>query len=331
MGGSRARTVAKTAGARLAAVCDINEERGRRVRQEHGCEWIADYAKMLERDDVEVVMVMTPSGMHAEMGIQAAQAGKHVVVAKPLDVTLEKADKLIAACRKAGVTLAVDFDCRYVADNWKVRTAIERNLFGRLILGEVRLKWWRTRSYYENRWRGTWAMDGGGSLMNQGVHSVDLLQWFMGPVESVFARCGTFAHQIETEDLTMAMLRFSNGAVGTILTTTTFPNDAMTRIEIHGDKGGVMTAGNRIEFWMTTPDFNAPQRQQNPADFACDYTGPGNAVQDMLAVVREGRQPNVSGEEGRKSLEIILAIYESARTGKEVKLPLPVGGRGPAR
>ena len=325
MGSARARTVAQTDGAELVAVCDIDEERGQKAKEEHGCEWLKDYGALLARDEIDVVMVMTPSGMHADMGCQAAAAGKHVITTKPLDVSLEKADQLIAACQEAGVSLVVDFGRRYSPDNWRVRTAIDQGRFGRLILGEARLKWWRSQAYFGNGWRGTWAMDGGGSLMNQHVHGVDVLQWLMGPVESVFGRIGTFAHDIETEDLTMSMLHFRNGAVGTILSTTTFPADAETRTEIHGDRGGVIMARGRIEFWMTKAAFDEARREQNPEDFPYDYTGPRNVVEEMLGILRDGAEPIVSGEEARKSLEIILAVYESARTGREVALPLEAG------
>lgn len=322
MGAARCRSISKTEGARLVAVCDINEERGRKAQEEHGCVWLRDYDDLLKREDIEVVLVMTPSGLHADMGIAAARAGKHVVTTKPIDVTLEKADALIAACREAGVILAVDFNQRYSPDVWKVKHAIGTGAFGRLILGETHLKWFRSAAYFGGGWRGTWAMDGGGSLMNQTVHGVDLLQWFMGPVRSVYGRMGIFAHDIETEDLTVALLRFANGAVGTILSTTTFPVDKITRTEVHGDRGGAILSGAKIEFWMTKASFDEGRREENPQDFPYEYTGPRNVAEEMVRLVRQGGKPIVSGEEARKSLEIILAVYQSARQGREVTLPL---------
>ena len=322
MGASRARTVAQTEGAELVAVADINEERGLKAKEEHGCEWYDDYAKMLERDDIEVVMVMTPSGMHADMGAQAAAAGKHVVTTKPMDIRLDKADMLIEVCKKAGVTLAVDFNNRYCPFIHKIRAAIEQGLFGKLILGEARLKWWRAQSYFDDGWHGTWAQDGGGSLMNQTVHWADLLQWVMGPVESVLGRFGVFAHDIESEDLTMAMLRFKSGAVGTMLSTTTYPSSLPARLEVHGDKGGVVAVGTEYESWMTKSEFNERPGEGNPDDFPYEYTGPANVVEEMIGVLRDGKQPVCPGEEGRRSLELVLAIYESGRRGEEITLPL---------
>jgi len=321
MGAARAKTAAQTPGARLVAVADINEERCRKAADAHGCDTYEDYHKMLERDDVDVVLVMSPSGMHADMGMDAAAAGKHVVTTKPIDVSLEKTDRLIEACNKAGVVLAVDFNCRYVPDNWKVRKALDEGLFGRLVLGEARLKWWRGHQYFIG-WHGTWAQDGGGSLMNQTVHQVDLLQWYMGPVARVTARFGVFTHDIESEDLVTAMLEFKNGAWGTILATTTFPSSEPARVEIHGDKGGVITAGSQIQYWLTKDEFNAATKEQNADAFPFEYTGPKNIIEEVLGIVNEGKQPIVTGEEARKSLELILAVYESGRQGKPVELPL---------
>ena len=306
MGQDRAAKVASTKGARLAAVCDVNEKLAREVADNYGVAWYRDYKEAVAADDVDVVFVMTPSGLHADVAVAAAQQGKHVVTTKPMEVTLDRADRMISACEDAGVMLAVDFESRYRADNVRIRRAIERGAFGRLILGEARLKWYRSDKYYEG-WHGTWKLDGGGSLINQAIHQIDLLVWFMGRPKKVVGRIGVFSHDIETEDLGMSMIEFENGAVGTILGTTTYPYDRPPIVEIHGDKAAVVTEGDEIVLWKPEPD---------DAGFA--YDGPSNVVGDVVDVLQHGGKPRVDGEEGKRSLRLILAVYESARTGKEV-------------
>jgi predicted dehydrogenase len=322
MGASRALQVANTAGAQLVAVADLDERRGKQAQADHGCEFFPDYRQMLERDDIDVVLVMTPSGTHMEVGTVVAAAGKHVATTKPIDVTLENADKLISACADANVVLAVDFESRYAAGNQKIKAAVDQGIFGKIILGEVRLKWYRAQSYFENSWRGTWEMDGGGSLMNQCVHWIDVLQWFLGDVESVNSQTGIFAHEIETEDLTTSLVRFRNGAFGTILSTTTFPDSRPATVEIHGDRGGAVAVNHEIDYWQHKLSFNDETDAQDADDFAFSCDGPANIVEDMIGVVLENKTPAVTGEEGRKSIEIVLSIYESAKRGEPVTLPL---------
>ena len=179
-----------------------------------------------------------------------------------------------------------------------------------MILGEVRLKWFRNDAYYEG-WHGTWALDGGGSLINQSVHQIDLLGWYMGEVDRVQGQIGVFNHEIESEDLGMAMLRFKSGAVGTILGTTTCPVTIPAGVELHGTQGLVITAGNKVDTWHV-PDESA--------DDPFPYEGPRNVIEDMVALVRHGGTPRITGEEAKKSLALILAIYESSRTGQAVSL-----------
>jgi predicted dehydrogenase len=308
MGQDRCAKVASTEGARLAAVCDANETLAREVADTYGIPWHRDYNEVVARDDVDVVFVMTPSGLHGDVAVAAAEQGKHVVSTKPIEVTLERADRMIAACREAGVMLAVDFECRYRAENVRIRRAIERGALGKLILGEARLKWYRSDKYYEG-WHGTRRLDGGGSLINQTVHQIDLLLWFMGPAKKVWGKTGVFSHKIETEDLGMAMIEFESGAVGTILGTTTYPYDRPPAVEIHGDKAAVVTEGDKIVLWKPEPD-----------DVGFTYEGPNNVVEDVVSALWSGGKPRVDGEEGKRSLQLILAVYESARTGKEVQV-----------
>lgn len=316
MGAARCKMIAATPGARLVAVADLDPKRREKIGAEYRVEGYAEYRKMLERKDLDVVMVMTPSGLHGKIGMDAAAAGKHVVTTKPIDVSLENADALIGACKKAGVILAVDFDARYSPDNNRVKEAIDGGRFGKIVLGEARLKWFRSDEYFlaSGGWRGTWAMDGGGSLMNQTVHWVDILQWLMGPVESVVGQIGIFNHKIETEDLGMAMLRFRSGAYGAILGTTTHPVDLPARIEVHGVRGAAILENHKA----TTFAVKGESGEAPP--YA--YSGPKNVIEDVLAAIGNRTPPRVTGEEGRKSIEIVIAIYRSAKSGKPVELPL---------
>ena len=310
IGMSRCRFIQQTAGAVLTAVSSIMDDRLAKAEQEFGCEWTKDYLELCERDDIDVVMVMTPSGMHADMGIEAARRGKHVITTKPIDITVEKAEALIAACEEAGVVLMTDFNFRYMEPYKKIRAAVEQGCFGAPVFGEIRLKWWRADSYYEG-WHGTWAMDGGGSLMNQGIHQVDMLQWLMGPVKSVVAKMGVFGHDnCETEDMLQAVLTFESGALGSITTTTTFPKGSETRLEIHGTTGAAAADRQDLltwEFANGEPDLGALPKA-------------ANIIEEAVQVFTEGKPPLVPGEEAIKSVKIACAIYESARMGSEVIL-----------
>ena len=310
MGANRARQVAATEGAQLVAVCDIDRERLDRVVSVHGCLGTTDYHELLRRDDVQVVYVMTPSGFHAQVAIDAARAGKHVVTTKPIETRLEKADAMIDACEKAGVKLLVDFELRYSEAANKIRAALDQGRFGTPILGEVRLKWYRGDAYYDG-WHGTWNLDGGGSLINQTVHQVDLLCWFLGLPQTVRGRIGVYNHDIETEDMSLAMLHYADGAEGMIVATTTFPEGQEPTVEIHGTRGGVILTGDRITYWKTDADSELPVPRH-----------PTCAAQNMVGSLLEGQPLLCDGLEGRKSLALVRAVYESAQNrGELVTVP----------
>lgn len=321
MGNVRAKECRQTAGAQLALLCDSDPQRLASNTAEFDVPGTTSYQEVLKRDDVDAVMILTPSGMHADMGIAAARAGKHVISTKPLDVSLEAIDKLIKTCEKAGVMLAVDFQERYTDMPQRVRTALDKGMFGDLILIEARLKWFRDDQYYQG-WHGTWKMDGGGSLMNQTVHLIDQLQWFGGDIDQVLGKMKVCTHEIETEDLGLALVDFKNGAKGVIVGTTTFPESRTYDVEIHGSKFGAAWGSVNGQYCRSQPEgTDLPPR---PAD------APKNIFEDVVRSLREGKKVLVDGYEGRKSVELILAVYKSAVTGKPVKLPLkgfkpPVG------
>jgi UDP-N-acetyl-2-amino-2-deoxyglucuronate dehydrogenase len=320
--------------ARLAAITDVVPGAAGAFAAARGCAAEPDLDALLARRDVDVVCVCVPSGLHAEIGIRAARAGKHLVVEKPVDVTLAAADRLIEAARAAGVALTVISQHRFDPGLIELKRLIGEGALGRLVLGEASTKWYRTQAYYDSAaWRGTWAMDGG-SLMNQGVHYVDLLRWCMGPVTEVTAVCATQAHQIEVEDTALAIVTFSSGAVGTILSTTAAYPGFPQRLEITGTGGTVIVEDGLITRRALAGRAAASPARSGPA--RSGPAGPGAAADpaaievashaaqlaDLLAAVEEGREPAVGGQAGRDSLEIVCAVYESARTGRTVRLPV---------
>ncbi|MGI5837326.1 MAG: Gfo/Idh/MocA family protein, partial [Chloroflexota bacterium] len=238
---------------RLIAVCDASEQRASRMASQYGCEAYSDYERLLNRSDLDVVCICTPSGLHASQGIQAAKAGKHVIVEKPMALTLEDADLLEKSCRESGVKLTVVLQNRYNAPMKRLREAVDAGKLGRLLLATVTVRWYRPQEYYSgDNWHGTWAMDGG-ALMNQTIHHIDALQWMMGEVDSVFAYTATLAHQMEAEDTGVGVVRFKGGALGSIEgSTITYPANIEGSLAVFGQKGSIKIGGNsldRIDFW----------------------------------------------------------------------------------
>ncbi len=312
-----AEAIKKNEKANLLYVCDIIEERAVDYKNKYGAErYFTDYHEMLEMPDLDVVNICTPSGMHAEMGIAAAKAGKHVIVEKPMALSSIDADALINACDENRVKLAVCFQNRFNPPVQKLRRALEEGRFGKLTHASAVVRWFRPQDYYDQAsWRGTWAMDGG-CLMNQSIHNIDLLQWMMGPVESVFGYTANNFRKIEAEDVGVAVLKFKNGALGVIeASTTIYPENLEETLAIFGEKGTVMLGGiavNKIETWKfaDSQDENLEMEQQdvpNVYGFGHDAL-----IEDFIRAVIEDRRPYIDGREGIKSLRIVLGIYHSA-------------------
>lgn len=326
--GWHAKAISGIENARLVATHDIIEERAKKLGEEYGADPYTDLDAVLSRDDVDLVDICTPSGLHAELGIAAAKAGKHVITEKPLDVTLEHCDALINACDDAGVKLMCIFQNRYIESSRQIRRAIDEGRLGRLLMGDMYLKWYRSQEYYDSGdWRGTWELDGGGCLMNQGVHYVDLLQWWMGPVENLFAYTDTLAHNIEVEDVAAATVKFANGGIGVIEGTTCAKPGLQARIELHGEKGSIIWADGKIVTWKLEGEDEPPVSEEEKPSAAADPMSLNVAphrrqIQAFIEALERGQQPHPSGPEARKAVEIILAIYKSSRTGEIVTLPL---------
>jgi len=316
MGANRAKTAATTPGSKLVCVCDLVEEKAKAIATQYGCDYSTDMNRVFERDDVDVVGVMTPSGTHADVAIKAVKAGKNVFTTKPMDIKVEKCDALIAAAKKAHVVLAVDFDCRYSEVNRRLAKFISDGGLGKLILADLQMKWYRDQGYYDGGFPAGWRKDlryEGGSVANQGVHSLDLLLWWIGPVKEVYGRSGTLAHNIKTEDITVAMLTFKNGAWGVVETTTCSYPDLGTVMEITGQNGTAVWKGN-VDLLKVKdkPDLTFASLPLEP--------GHNNVIEDMVSAVTKGTPVAVDGKEGRRSVQLFNAIYESSRNGKAVRL-----------
>lgn len=314
-------------GAKLIAVCDVNLERARAFGEKFGVTWYSELTEMMNQANPDVVSVLTPSGLHCQNVLQLAPYGKHIVVEKPMALTLDDADEMIAACDRYGCRLFVVKQNRFNVPVVKLRQAIEQKRFGKLVLGTVRVRWCRTQAYYDqDPWRGTWALDGG-VLTNQASHHVDLLEWMMGEVESVFARSTTALVNIESEDTAIAILKFKNGALGCIeATTAARPRDLEGSISILGERGTVEIGGFAVN-QMKTWSFSEPETGDENVMMEFSVNPPnvygfGHQAyyEHVLDCLHSGKQQLVDGLEGRRSIELISAIYESIETGREVPL-----------
>lgn len=339
IGPVHAEALASLPDARLVAVADIDMERAQKLTEQYGGTPYPDLQSMLQHEALDVVIVCTPSGLHGEHACQIMRTGRHVIVEKPMEIRREALDEMLRVQQETGVKLAVISQHRFDPASQQVRQLVEDKAFGRLVMGNALIPWWRSQAYYDSgAWRGTWKLDGGGVLMNQSIHSIDLLQWLMGPVRSVMAYTDTLVHQMETEDVAVAALRFASGALGVIAATTGAYPGVTTRIEIFGNRGSAIIENDELAFLHLARDEkeaagdygvsmkrksgqepNSSGASANPA--ALMAKGHARQIADMIRAIRENGTPLVDGYAGRQPVEIILSIYESARTHREVTLP----------
>jgi predicted dehydrogenase len=330
-----AKAIHAIANARLIGIYSIHKNKSDWFAAQHDCTVYDTLDEMLRVPEIDIVCICTPSGIHLEPAISCIESGKHCLIEKPLEVTLERCDRIIKVAEKAGVKMGVIFPSRFYENSKRLKDAVDEKRFGDLVMGDAYVKWSRSPEYYlSGKWRGTWQYDGGGALMNQGIHSVDLLQWYMGRVESVRAVAANIRHKnIEVEDTIVVTLRFANGALGTIeCSTAVFPG-ALKRIEIMGTEGTAILEESKLIKWEfaneKAGDKNIQLAKSNisqggvsdPGDIS--FVGHQKQIKDMIHAIETGSNPLVDGHEGRKSVEIVQAIYKSARTGQEIKLPLP--------
>lgn len=333
--GTHAQAIQAIQRAELAGFYDVVPERANSAAGRFGAPAFGSLQEMF--DAVDAVCLCIPSGSHAAVGVEAARAGKHVVCEKPVDVTLEAARTLIETCRSARVTLTVISQHRFAEDIRKVRDAAQSGALGPLLAGDMYNKWLRTQAYYDSGdWRGTWELDGGGCLMNQGVHYVDMLQWIMGGVSAVRAVTRTSAHErIEVEDVANVLVEFRNGAVGVIQASTAYYPGFAERLEIHGKWGTAIIEADRLKVWEVDEKAagdglygRGVQSQPTPNLQTVSATGAADPsaiwteqhrlqIEDFTDAVLDGREPFVTGEEALEPLKVILAVYESARRGGE--------------
>ena len=332
-----AKALAEIPGVKVVAATNRTPAKAQEFATKYGCAAVATPEALLAHPDVDIVCLCTPSGDHLAPAMACARAGKHVVVEKPLEVTLARCDALIAACAQANVTLAGILPRRFGAGAVALKAALAAGRFGQLTLAGALIPWWRTQAYYDSAaWRGTFALDGGGALMNQGIHTVDLLVWLMGPATKVSATAGLVAHAgIEVEDIATGWIEFANGARATIAASTAcwsatgFPAE----IRVHGTKGAAVLRDDKLTAFEFDPALPADATVLAPTTEgggagANDPKAIGHAwhranLEEAIASIRAGRKPAVDGAEGRKAVELILALYQSAQAGgAPVALPL---------
>jgi UDP-N-acetyl-2-amino-2-deoxyglucuronate dehydrogenase len=325
---THARAARAISGVEIAAIFGNNREKIDRLAKTYGGTPYTDFPAFLAHKPMEMVVIGSPSGLHAEQGIAAARAGLHVLTEKPIDISTARADALIAAADKADVRLGVIFQDRFKPDLQRMKKLLDAGILGKPILGEARVKWWRPPEYYAgSKWRGTLALDGG-ALINQGVHTVDLLIWLWGDATAVQAKMSTSLHKIEAEDTLVALLEFANGAIGTLIATTSVFPGYPRRVELSGSEGTLAIEQDllvRADLHKPDPSLihNQPGDQDVRAASAAvnDIRGHQAALEDFLRAIRDHSRPACNGREARRSLALVEAIYAAARSGARVLVP----------
>jgi len=316
----------KVEGAELTYIFGRNKSAVKELANKHNILWTTDYNEILKNPDIDIIDITLASGLHADFGIKAAKAGKHVIVEKPIDVSLEKAEALINECKKHGVTLGVISQMRFSKGMRKLYNYVSTGKFGEFIQGDASIKWYRTQEYYDSgKWRGTYALDGGGPFINQAIHYIDLLLSVMGSVKNVYAKTRTVSHNIEVEDTGIALIEFTNGAQGVIQASTAFFPGLSARLEIHGTKGTVIFENDEIIFEHFKGDQAFSAINSKKKGGASDPRIINNDLfvrqfEDILSAISNKQHPKVNGKEAYKALQLILAIYKSSVSGQLVDL-----------
>lgn len=315
----------------LVAVCDLVQSKLDKITEANPeVRAYTDFDELLKDDEVDIISICLPSGMHAEYAVKAMEAGKHVLVEKPIDITVAAAEKIEQARLRTGKKVGCIYQNRNNAVMKPLKEAIDSGKLGRIFLGTFAVKWYREQSYYEGKqcWHGTWEMDGGGSLINQAVHTLDIMQWLMGEPESVTSTMSINNHKIETEDLTASIFRFKNGATATFLSTTCIYPGLSTDIQVYGTNGSVELDADVLKRWKIVGQDECDEedmldRYGRGNRVACAYEpgmkyGHVTQVEDMVDAVLEDRDPQITPREAMKAVRLIEAVYKSAKTGETV-------------
>jgi predicted dehydrogenase len=315
----------------LYGVFDVNIEKALEFSKSHqGIKVYKSFEELLGDKSITAVTIATPTGTHQDVAIPAAQAGKHILCEKPLDVNLERADRIIKTCEENNVKLSAVFQARFSRNVRLIKAALDNGKFGKLVLASAQVKWFRSQEYYDSAgWRGTWKMDGGGALMNQSIHLIDLLLYFAGSPLEVSAYTGALTHDIEVEDTVCAALKFKNGAMGVIEVSTSCSPGFPRKLELSGEKGSVTLEGDvitRWEFSEKLPEDSEIYKNNESADLHRGAGGPRfsgceghrRQIEDLALAILEDRDPFIPGKEGRNAIELICGIYKSSKEAKRV-------------
>lgn len=339
IGPLHAEAIVSLPNAELVAVADSELAKAEKLAATYKITPYQDFNAMFASEELDVIDICTPSGLHGEHACAAMKAGYHVIVEKPMEITNERIAEMLRVQQQTGRKMAVISQHRFDEAAMQVRKLVQEGALGRLVLGNAAIPWWRSQKYYDSgAWRGTWKLDGGGVLMNQSIHSIDVLQWLMGPVKSIHAYTDTLVHHMETEDVAVAVLRFISGAVGTISATTGAYPGVTTRIEVFGDRGSAIIENDKLAYLHLSRDDQeevgayggGATQKKSPGEqaekggahdpAAIQTNTHAEQIADMIRAIQNNSIPFVDGIAARHPVEIILGIYEAARTGREVIL-----------
>jgi predicted dehydrogenase len=322
-----AQAIDQIANGQLVAVYSRNRDNAHKIGKKYSVDFYTDWEKFINDTRIDIISICTPSGTHLDFGVKAAMAGKHVVVEKPIEVTVDRGQELIDSCTKSGISLAVIFQYRYLDSVKKMKEMIANGTIGDIFHADAHVKWFRSQEYYDSAaWRGTFALDGGGVLINQAIHTIDLLRYLVGEIDYIFGQIGTYTHQrIEGEDDAAAALRFKNGAMGTIVASTSMSPAKPRIIEIHGSNGTIILDGDDLIIPRDIADESDARRKIKTvgADSPLQGFSPEphrRQFEEIIDHINKGIQPPVSGEDSLRSLAVVRAIYESSKTMVPIKL-----------
>jgi len=325
-----AQAIRKSHGLEIRSFYSRNKERAESAGVKYGEKWTTNWDEFISDNELDAVSICTPNGNHMDYGVKAAKAGKHVIVEKPIEVTLERAKQLINTCQEQGVSLAVIYQSRFTPSIMWLKEQLDMGIIGKTFMGDAYIKWFRSQEYYDSgEWRGTFALDGGGVLINQAIHTIDVLQWQMGGVKSLFGQIGTFTHdRLEGEDNAVIALRFKNGAIGTIEGSTSVQPAQARKIEIHGSEGSAILDGDDAKIFIDDQILTPPMIEEKKPE-ASGSSSPlagfsiephKNQFEAIASSIRSGEEPPVAGHDSLDSLAIVLAIYESSKTESMINL-----------